>query len=125
MATSQNGWPGIESSSSPLLHKWLVPGTGRHFVLRIGAAGFLLSHLALWFDEAIERLDIGQWDDWGWAYREVRGYTTLSNHASGTAVDLNATRHPMGVETHKTVAGDQIKRIRARLDETYKGTIRW
>jgi hypothetical protein len=43
-------------------------------------------------------------DDWGHAYRPIRGYTMaqaladpdkMSNHAWGLAVDLNATRNPM------------------------------
>lgn len=43
-------------------------------------------------------------DDWGHAYRPIRGYTLaealadpdkMSNHAWGLAVDLNATRNPM------------------------------
>ena len=61
-------------------------------------------------------------DDWSWAVRTVRGSTTvISNHASGTAVDLNATRHARGVTgtfTRKQVAA--IRRILADLR-----VIRW
>ena len=36
-------------------------------------------------------------DDWGYAYRPIRGQSTgWSNHASGTAEDLNSTKHPLG-----------------------------
>lgn len=36
-------------------------------------------------------------DDWGWANRDIRGRPGVkSNHAWGLAVDLNATRNPMG-----------------------------
>lgn len=92
--TSQNGWP-----APPRRRRtWIVPGTGRHLVLEDGPAGFLLVHLALWFHERIEAIDVGEWDDWGYNFRPIRGATiTLSNHSSGTAVDLNATRHPLGV----------------------------
>ena len=32
-----------------------------------------------------------------WILQRIRGSTDrLSNHASGTAIDLNATRHPLG-----------------------------
>jgi hypothetical protein len=49
------------------------------------------------FNELIEPLDGGQLDDWGYAFRLVRNSTDrLSNHASGTAVDLNATKHILG-----------------------------
>lgn len=123
MAVSQNGWPGLASDSA-LLHKWIVPGTNRYFVLRNGSAGFLLSHFSMWFHEKVERLDLGIWDDWAYAYREIREDTVLSNHASGTAVDLNATKHPLGVPTLSTFTQAQVDRIHRRL-RTYRGVLRW
>ena len=49
------------------------------------------------FHELIEPIDGGALDDWGYCYREVRQVPgKLSNHASGSAIDLNATRHPLG-----------------------------
>lgn len=124
MATSQNGWPGLPSDS-PLLHKWILPGTNRHFLLRNGSAGFLLCHFSLWFHDKIERLDLGIWDDWGYAYREIRDDTVLSNHASGTAVDLNATRHPLGVPTLDTFTQGQVNLIHRKLRRQYKWVLRW
>ena len=59
MATSQNGFPAL-ASDSPSLHKWIIPGTDRHFVARNGSAGFLLAHFALWFHECVEPLNVGQ-----------------------------------------------------------------
>jgi hypothetical protein len=57
----------------------------------------LLVGFAAEFHELIEPIDEGTLDDWGYAYRDVRGSTsTLSNHSSGTAIDLNATQHPLG-----------------------------
>jgi hypothetical protein len=45
----------------------------------------------------VEPIDGGTLDDWGYCFRNVRGTTDkLSNHASGTAIDLNATKHPLG-----------------------------
>jgi HK97 family phage portal protein len=35
-------------------------------------------------------------DDWGYAERPIRGSTVVSNHASGTAIDLNATCWTLG-----------------------------
>ncbi|MFC7613926.1 peptidoglycan-binding protein [Actinokineospora soli] len=32
----------------------------------------------------------------GWAFRPIAGTNVLSNHASGTAIDLNAPTHPQG-----------------------------
>lgn len=118
---SANGWSVIQSDET---RKWVVPDTGRHLVLRAGPAGFILTHLALWFHETIEPLDEGTWDDWGYALRPIRGKTSgYSNHASGTAVDLNAQSHPLGVRN--TYRDDQAWRIRARLKVFYGEAIRW
>jgi hypothetical protein len=129
MATSQNAYSVLFDNridgGLPRLRKWVVPGADRHFLLRDGSAGFLLVHVAHWFDAEIERLDTGQWDDWGWAVRPIRGQSTgYSNHASGTAIDLNAVRHPRGKATASTFTGGQIDAIRRRL-KMYDGCLRW
>lgn len=123
MSTSQNGWPAL-ASGSPLLHSWKIPGSTRRLRLRNGSAGFVLVHCAMWFDRKVEDIDEGPLDDWGHAYRPVRGYsTTMSNHASGTAMDLNALDHPLGrVDTFKP--GQELT-IRHRLVRQYDGVIRW
>ena len=125
---SQNGYttlPHRLTGALPRLRKWTIPGTGRHLVMRDGSAGFVLAHLALWFHSKVERLDHGVWDEWGYAARPVRGGTKPSNHASGTAIDLNATRHPLGVATLETFTPEQAARIRRRLRLTFLGCIRW
>lgn len=128
MAKSQNGWIALVPGST-LLYQWYVPGTQRHFLLRNGSAGFILCHFILWFHETIEKLNRkGEvWDDWAYAYRPVRNAQDLSNHASGTAVDLNATRHPLGkVGTFRyKIRGKYASfRIRTRL-RLYNQCIRW
>ena len=126
MATSQNGWP-VLSSGHRLLRKIEIPGAGgQHVITRQGSAGFLLGHVATYFDHEVERLDIDKvWDEWGHAVRPIRGQTSgYSNHASGTAVDLNATRHPRGVSVHRGFTHRQIKAIENRLP-MYRGCIVW
>lgn len=124
MATSQNGWPAISSSNSETIHRWLIPGTERHFVLRYGSAGFLLAYFILWYHEKVQALNErgSVWDEWAWAWRPVRGGADLSNHASGTAVDLNATKYPLGTTLMSLV---RKTAIRARLALVMRGTIRW
>jgi hypothetical protein len=118
---SQNGFP-VLSAGSPKLHKWIIPGTKRHFYMRNGSAGFLLAHIALWYHEKVDRLDGGIWDEWGYAFRPIRGSdTTYSNHASGTAIDVDATQWPLGTTNMPRLK--KIK-IRARL-KLYRGAIRW
>jgi len=122
-ATSQNGFPAL-TSDSPYLYTWAIPDTARTLRLRNGSAGFLLVHLALWFDSRVEDIEGGQLDDWGYAYRPVRGYeSTLSNHSSGTAMDLNATQHGLGTED--TFTAEEEMRIRHRVNEFFDDVIRW
>jgi hypothetical protein len=126
---SQNGYYVLETNRTtgplPRLRKWHVPGVDRHIFLRDGSGGFLLVYLALWFHENIEKLDAGIWDEWGWAVRPVRGQSSgYSNHASGTAEDLNATKHPRGVPTRNTFSSAEIDEIHKHL-ATYDGCIRW
>lgn len=123
---SQNGWPVLDADQTRL---WTIPtDPGDHVTIRLarGAAGFVLCHWALAFHETIEPLNIQrQPDDWGWAVRTIRGSTEVSNHASGTAEDLNTTMHPLGVPTLDTFTAEQAHLIRRRLARRYGGLIRW
>jgi hypothetical protein len=124
MATSQNNFR-VLSPGARGLRKFQMPGVDRTLNLRDGSVGFLLVHNACYIDRFVERLDVGTWDDWGHAVRPVRGQSTgFSNHASGTACDLNATRHPRGVPTRKTWTDRQITQIHSRL-KMYDGCLRW
>lgn len=117
---SQNGWP---ANDQRLVIQWTIPGTVRKIRLELGDGGFLLTHFAAWFDKNIEDIEANQLDDWGYAERLVRGSATdLSNHASGTAMDLNALKHPLGSVNTFTVA--QRNAIREQL-KLYEGAIRW
>lgn len=64
-------------------------------------------------------------DDWGFAFRDnVNNPGSLSCHASGTAVDIDATEHPNDVATAKTFTKVQIAEVHEILREL-AGTIRW
>lgn len=107
---SQNCWPAITDNDDPLLEPspWI---TGR--VLG-GDVRTVLDHVAQRFDAEVEPVDVAS--SWGWAYRSVRGEdAALSNHASGTSIDLNATEHPLG--SAGTFTDDQVAAIRSILDE--------
>ena len=96
MEKSQNGWPASKDQAEIGIKSFDIRGTD--ISIRCQAiAGVILAAFAAEFHEKIEPIDKGQFDDWSYAYRPVRGQTTgLSNHASGTAIDLNATKHPLG-----------------------------
>lgn len=94
---SQNGWPASPDPELIGIDTFRIPGTLRTVRLAKKAAPLLLAFAAE-FHKKVEKIDKGIMDDWSYAYREIRGSTTtLSNHASGTALDLNATKHPLGV----------------------------
>lgn len=119
MPVSQNGWSANDRS---VIVTYDI--AGELVPLRQGDAGFLLVDLALWIHANVESISKGhQHDDWGYAERPIRGGTTLSNHASGTALDFNATQHPLGV--HGTWRRRQKRRINRRLRERFEGVIRW
>lgn len=119
MARSQNGWPVLDADHTRV---WKIPGTERTLRLAKGAAGFVLVHTALFFHENVEKLGGGKWDEWGWADRDIRGSTEISNHASGTAMDLNAVQHPLGVDD--TFTAEQIETMHDRL-RWMDDVVRW
>jgi len=94
--TSPNGWPASEDRKALGIETFTVPGTKIKFACAKAVAPILVS-FAKDFHELVERIDEGQLDDWGYAFRQTRGSDkVLSNHASGTAIDLNAIKHPLG-----------------------------
>lgn len=120
MPRSQNGWSANDITQTDVQ---LIPGTKRKIRLRKGDAGWLLRRVAAFIDREVENIDEATQDDWGYAERPIRGSTTtLSNHASGTAIDVNATKHGLGV-TGTWSAAEKAK-IHAHLKE-YDGVIRW
>ena len=96
MLKSYNGYPASKDPDEIRITSYLVKGTSRK--LRCAeSVGPLLAAFAAEFHELIEPIDEGVFDDWGYAFRNVRGSSDrLSCHSSGSAVDLNATRHPLG-----------------------------
>ncbi len=111
METSYNGYPASKDPAEINIKSYPVKGTDRK--LRCAeSVGPLLAAFAAEFHELIEPIDEGTFDDWGYAYRMVRGNPTkLSCHSSGTAIDLNATKHPLG--KYDTFAAEKVPMIRA------------
>lgn len=119
MPASQNGYSANDRS---VLQTYNVGKT--KFLLRKGAPGWLLWHFLTWFDENIRDINPGILDDWSYAERPIRGATALSNHASGTAADVDATKWPLGVAPEVYLTAAEIARVRAQL-KLYEGAIRW
>ena len=108
---SYNGYPASKDPNEIGIKSYPVTGTD----LRLRCAesvGPLLAAFAAEFHNLIEPIDKGTLDDWGYAFRMVRGSTDrLSCHSSGTAIDLNATKHPLG--KIGTFPAEKVPMIRA------------
>lgn len=120
MTTSQNGWPASQSKAAIGIVNPTVAGVDFPGGVRGGDAGFVLMYVAEQFHRTVEALHDG-WC-WGYFYKEIKGSSQLSNHASGTAIDLNAPNHPMVKSGTFNVA--QRAAIRKIL-LACEGTVRW
>lgn len=123
MAKSQNGW-----AASPSLETRVIkPVKGVSFrIVDNPDVATVFMYLIQQFHKRVEDItDQKQHDDWGFAYRANRNSPNdLSNHSSGTAVDLDATEHPNGVPTGRTFTNKQISEIHKILHEL-GGVVRW
>lgn len=121
MPVSQNGY--TANSQAPI-RRARIEGTDVSVGVRRGPAGDLLLHAAARWHREVEplRAPDGVLDCWGYAPRTIRGSTTLSNHASGTALDLRARAHPLG--RSGTFRADQVAAIRRILADC-RFAIRW
>jgi len=120
MTKSQNGWPASKDQKEIGIKIFKIKGTDRKMRLQKDA-GVILAAFAAEFHAQVEPIDEGVFDDWAYAYRDVRGSDSdLSNHASGTAIDLNATKHPLHAQN--TFTKQQAATIR-ELCKKYG--IRW
>lgn len=118
MATSQNGWPVYTTGT----HKNLVAIPKIAGRVRKGSVATIFKDLVSEFDRTVEDVDTGK-DEWGYAYRPVRGQSRgYSNHASGTAIDINAMQHPRGARG--TFSASEVRAIK-RILSRYEGVIRW
>jgi uncharacterized protein YukE len=118
---SQNGWP-----VNPPRSAHTIPGTNVRVNVADGDAGDVLMHVLGQVNSRVEGVELngpaGEHDDWGYADRNVRGAQSISNHASATAVDINATRHVLGAQGTFTPA--QTTEIHSILGEV-DNVVRW
>ena len=121
MQTSYNGWPASKDQAEIGIKSYKVESS--HINLRCAEkVAPLLIGFAKEFNELIEPLDV-EADDWGYCYRMVRGTTDkLSNHSSGTAIDLNASKHPLGkVGTFEAGKVPMIRALAKKYGLTWGG----
>ena len=121
MEKSANGWPASADPEAIDIVRKRVPETDLKLRVAKPVAPLLIGFAAE-FHKLVEPIDEGKTlDDWGYCYRKVRGSNTVvSNHSSGTAIDLNATQHPLAAVG--TFNDDQVRVIN-RLCRKYG--LRW
>lgn len=125
MLKSYNGWPASKDQAEIDVKPYPVKGTNLKIRCAAGA-GELLAAFAAEFHELIEPIDEGSLDDWAYAFRMVRGTTDkLSCHSSGTAIDLNATRHPLGkIGTFEATKVPMIRALAKKYGLSWGGDYR-
>lgn len=116
MTASQNGWRVLTAAETVVIN---IPGGS----LRVNPQfAVIATHLATRFHNEVQHL---VWPGcWGWADRAVRGSSDISNHASGTAIDLCAPLHPLGTLPTANFSAAQIAAIHNIL-AFYEGVVRW
>lgn len=120
---SYNGWP----ASEHLVTRVIEPVKGVKLRVANNAnVEAVFDYLCVNFHRRVDKItEPHPADDWGYSYRPNKNNPSeLSNHASATAVDLDATEHPNGVPTNRTFTNVQIAEVHKILDEL-EGVVRW
>lgn len=120
MVNSQNGWPASADRRAIGVGHFEVGGVDFPGGVKTGDVAVVLANVAREIHERVESLHQG-WC-WGHNYRPVVGGGSLSNHASGTAIDINAPRHPIG--QRDTFTAKQRATIHAIL-KAHDDVVRW
>jgi hypothetical protein len=119
MPTSANGYSANDRS---VIATYTVPGTTLKIALRKGDVSVVLLEYLRRYHLEVESLYSTPQDLWGYAERTIRGNsTTLSNHASGTAVDARAVKNGLGKTN--TFTREQEAAL-DRLLREFRGVIR-
>lgn len=93
---SYNGWIASPDPSKIGVEWFEVPTVPNRRFRTVKVSIPLFSYLIRRFNAEVDPLGGGVMDEWSYAYRKARAADALSCHASGTAVDLDATQFPMG-----------------------------
>lgn len=120
MVNSQNGWPASADRRAIGVGHFEIGGVDFPGGVKTGDVAVVLGNVAREIHERVERMHEG-WC-WGHNYRPVTSGGSLSNHASGTAIDINAPDHPYG--RAGTFTAKQAATIRAIL-RAHDDVVRW
>ena len=125
MGYSQSGYPDIaDYGDARLVSNPTVPGTNVKILggLLKGDVATILLDVARRYNTEVEPL-VQSKGCWGFQ-PEHNNYVSNSNHESATAMDLNATEHPIGTDPSSNFTAAQIAAAR-KLRDSYGGVVRW
>jgi hypothetical protein len=118
---SHNGWIASPNPAEINVERFRVPDIRPRVYLAVRReVAPVLLNVAKRFHKRVDRLNNPVHDDGGYNYRTIAGSSFLSNHASGTAIDLNWSRYPMG---RRNMNAEQRRECQ-KIVERYK-VIRW
>lgn len=120
MLMSQNGRVVLPTYGGPLVAR-TIPGTAAKYLggLLDGDVDLIGRYIGHRWHTEIEPLDPASC--WGYNYRPIRGASGgFSNHASGTAGDLNASLHPLGARTLGPVKLLKLSRMQTDLRQAVR-----
>lgn len=136
MANSYNGWQASPSAAAIGINtNFRVLGAAFPSGVKAGDVEKIFTYLITRLHNEVEPMMVDPgtgklgYGCWGYAYRaNVNNPSTLSCHASGTAIDYNATKHANGTSTGPNGgggwSGSQYQKIQSILG-TLQGTVRW
>lgn len=126
MPLSYNNWPASPDPSAIGINTAWEPIPGHRFPggVKAGDVETVLTYVVRQLNARVEPIDRDAIkDEWGYAYKaSANSPNLLSCHASGTAFDYNATRHPNGHRGTFTAA--QVAEIR-KIQYEVGGVVRW
>ncbi len=117
MFYSQNGY---SAKDATLIAAYTIPKTDIRIALRKGDVSVVLLFVLEQFHTTVQPLR--KKDTGGYNPRSIIGGRTLSNHASGTAIDVRWQDHPLGA--HGTFSATEVAAIKDILTFC-EGTVRW
>lgn len=118
---TKNGW---QVDPNPPLSTWAWPGGMGTATTRAGDATTVLQCLAYFYNQQVQAIKEPVLDDWSYNKRIITGGSYWSEHAGGTALDINATDHPYKTTAEQNFSAAQIKAAEGILGY-FEGAVEW
>lgn len=121
MEYTSKGW---QVDPTPSLETWPWPGGSGSATTRAGDATTVLRYLAHVYNAEVEPIKEPVLDDWSYNKRRITGGTSWSEHAAGTALDINATDHPYKTTAEQNFTAADLRAVERILGHL-EGAVEW